>query len=70
MEDIYAVRFWNAANECLPVFGSDLCYSDYAFDAHTFEQAWEIAYAWVEKAHDMGATEMTINNYRYPILED
>lgn len=70
MEDIYTVRFWNSYNECLPVFGSDLCYSDYAYDTHTFEQALEIANKWLEEAHKMGAVEMSINGDLYPIIED
>lgn len=61
---IFTVRFWNAADENIPVAGK------YGHDFDTFEKAWSAANAFLITAFNHGAIEMSINDDFYPIIED
>lgn len=61
---MYAIRFWNKANECIRVGGKFM----HEFD--TWQDAWDAANAMIQSAHNHGAVEMDINNEFYDIYED
>ena len=61
---MYEVRFWNKASENIRTGGK---YSHY-FD--TYDDAMNGAKALLEKAYKDGATNMSINNDFYPIINN
>lgn len=64
MRDVYTVRFWNEADECIIFDGHS------QFIAYSFDDAFNLAYALLGMAVAHGAVEMDINNSFYPIIDD
>ena len=62
--NIYTVRFWNVANECINVGGK------YIHDFESYEDAWNGANALLRCAYDCGAIEADINNEFFSIVND
>lgn len=60
-KNIYTVRFWNVANECISVGGK------YLHDFDTYEDAYNGACALLKSAVAHGATDMDINNEFFTI---
>lgn len=60
----YCLRFWNSANECVLVAGK------YMHECETFEDAFEMANAFLKSAYKKGAVELDINNEFYDIVND
>lgn len=63
-KQIYTVRFWNVANECMNIDGLYM----HSFDS--YENAWNGAVAMLERAYNLGAVEMDINNEFFDIVND
>lgn len=61
---VYAVRFWNIADENIKVGGK------YMYEFDTFENAWEAANTLLVNAYKCGAVEMDIDGTFFPIVED